>query len=153
MSSVRRARAAGACVRGPGGDGLVGDGHARGGRRGSGPSAFGAVGLEVDAVARGVGGPLAADVGGGSDDRDALDAAARQQVVGDAQPEGGLAGGGRGGREEAAVGLGEQPLERLALPCAQRPGGGPRRNAGGSERCGGGLHRGAAGCHPGPTDR
>jgi hypothetical protein len=111
------------------------------------------VGLEVEPDTRRVGGPLAADVRRRGDDRDAIDAAVGHEQMGDPQPERRLAGGGRRCGEEAPAGTLEDPLERLRLPRAQRPRGGPRGDAGGRERCGGCLHRGAADNQARPTDR
>ena len=65
-----------------------------------GPLGVGPVGLEVDAVARRVGRPLAADVRRRRDDDHARDRARREQPVGDVQAERGLARRGRRGGEE-----------------------------------------------------
>ena len=104
-----------------------------------GAGAVGAVGLQVDAVAGGVGGPLAADVGGRGDHRDAPDAALLEHPVGDAQAEGGLAGGGRRGGQERAAVVGEDGLQRLLLPGPQRSGGGPGGQRAGTRRRGGAV--------------
>ena len=122
----RPLRAAAAVDLGAGGHGRVRDRDAvpvtrlRAGR-------IGPVGLEVDAVAGGVERPLAADVGRRRDDRDTRHAALGQHPVGDVQPEGGLAGGGRGARQEGVAVVGEDGGRRGLLPRAQGTTGGPGR--------------------------
>ncbi len=107
-----------------GGDGLVGDGDAAAiGRLG--PRGVGPVGLEVEPVAGGVGRPLAADVGGRRDDDDAADPPLGEHAMGDVEPERGLPGGRRGGREEAVGAMGEEGVGGGALPRAQRAAGRP----------------------------
>src|SRR5207244_3343125 len=76
---------------------LVGHRHAVA-VRGLGALPVGAVGLEVEPVAGGVERPLTADVRRRGDDGDALDVAAAEQRVSDAQTERRLAGGGAGAR-------------------------------------------------------
>jgi hypothetical protein len=122
----RRLGAAAPVDRGARGDGLVGDGDAVAVARLA-PGGVGPVGLEVEPVARGVGRPLARDVGGRRDDRDAGDAPLGQHPVGDVQPERCLAGGrGRRG-EEGVGGVGEDGGGRDLLPLAQRSVGRPGR--------------------------
>ena len=106
-------------------------GHRRVGHRDAvaiawlGPLGVRPVGLQVDAVARGVQRPLAADVGGRRDDRHARHAPLGEHPVGDVQPEGGLAGGGRRGREERVAGMVENGSGSGLLPGTQGSGGGP----------------------------
>ena len=91
-----------------------------------GPGRVRPVGLDVEPVAGGVGGPLAGDVGGRRHDADAADPALGEHPVRDVQPERRLARrGGRGG-EEGASGMGEHGRDGLLLPAAQRAAGGPR---------------------------
>jgi hypothetical protein len=86
---------------------------------------IGAVRLEVDPVAGGVGGPLAADVRGRRGHDHALDASAREQLVSRAETERRLPGGGRGRREEARPLVRVERRQRGSLPRAQRAGDGP----------------------------
>jgi hypothetical protein len=90
-----------------------------------GPRGVRPVGLEVDAVARGVQRPLAADVSGRRDDRDPRDPPLGEHLVRDVQAERRLSGGGRGrGEERLALMRGDRRGGRL-LPGPQRPAGGP----------------------------
>jgi hypothetical protein len=96
----------------------------------------GAVGLEVDAVARGVERPLPADVRGRRDDDHALDPARGEHPVRDVEPERRLAGRGGGGGQERVRFAGGDGGRRRLLPGAQgtagRPGGqGPAAPEGG----------------------
>jgi uncharacterized membrane protein YeaQ/YmgE (transglycosylase-associated protein family) len=123
----RRHCGAAAAVRGRAGrNGLIRDGDpvavARLGAGGVRP-----VRLEVDAVAGGVGGPLARDVGGRRHDGDARDAPLGQHAVRDVQAERRLAGGRRGGGEERVGRVGEDCGGRRLLPRAQRAVGRPGR--------------------------
>ncbi len=85
-----------------------------------------AVGLEVDAVAGGVGRPLAADVRRRRDHGDAADAALGEHPVRDVQAERRLPRGGRGGGEERVAFVRHDGLHRVLLPGAQGPRVGPR---------------------------
>jgi hypothetical protein len=129
----RQLRAPAAVDAGPGGERRVGDRDAVA-VPGLGAGGVGPVGLEVDPVTGRVGRPLAADVGGGGDDGDARHAARLEHPVRDAEAERGLAGGGRGGREERVGAVGLDGLQRLLLPGAERPGGGPGRERAGARR-------------------
>ena len=91
------------------------------------PGAVGPVGLEMDAVARGVQRPLAADVRRRRDHGHARHAPLGQHPVGHVQAERGLAGRGRRGRQEGVAGVIEDLGRRGLLPRAQRTGGGPGR--------------------------
>ena len=129
ISSVGALGAAAAVDRRAGRERLVGHGDAVAVARLR-PGGVGPVGLEVEAVAGGVGRPLARDVGGRRDDADARDPALGQHPVGDVEPERRLARG-RGGRgEEGALGMGEHGRDGLLLPAAQRAAGGPRGERG-----------------------
>ena len=114
----RALRAAALVHRGARGHGRVRDRHAVPVTR-LGPGRVGPVGLELDAVARGVERPLAADVGRRRHDGDARDAPLGQHPVGDVQAEGGLAGRGRGRRQEGVAGVGEDLGRGGLLPRAQ----------------------------------
>ena len=124
----------------PGGDRLVGDGDAvEVGRLG--PVGVRPVRLEVDPVARRVGGPLAADVGGRPGDDDPRDEPGAQHPVGDVEAEGGLAGRRRRRGQEARAGVRPHRFGRLLLPGAERSGGGPVRERAGARRAAGKLLR------------
>ena len=84
------------------------------------------VGLEVEAVAGGVGRPLARDVGRRRDDADARDAALGEHPVRHVEPERRLARRGRRGGEERALAMGEHGRDGLLLPRSQGAAGGPR---------------------------
>ena len=138
ISSVGRSSAAPAVDVRPGRHGRVGDGDAVAVAR-LGPGGVRPVGLEVDAVAGGVQRPLAADVGRRRDDGHARHPPLGEHPVGDVQPEGGLAGGGRRGGEEGVAGVVEdlrrqRPAARRAADgrWARTAGSGPPR--GGEER-------------------
>ena len=130
-----RLRAAAPVDAGPGGHGLVGHGDAVAVARLR-SRAVRPVRLEVEAVAGGVGGPLARDVRRRRDDGDARDAALGEHPVRDVEAERRLAGRGRGRGEERVAGVGEQVGRGRLLPGAQRSVGRPGRRgqAGGSFR-------------------
>ena len=124
----------------PRGDLGVGDRHpvvVAGGDRGG----VGEARVEVDADPTGRVGPLGLEVLGRGDHGHAGDLPLRQQLGGDPQGEGGLAGARGGDREEVAPVLAEVALQGLGLPGAQRPGGTPGGppGEGGREVRGGGL--------------
>ena len=85
-----------------------------------------AVGLDVEPVAGGVGGPLAGDVGGRRHDADPPDPALGEHPVRDVEPERRLARRRGGGGEERTSGMGEHGRDGLLLPAAQGAAGGPR---------------------------
>ena len=86
-----------------------------------GAGGVGAVGLEVDAVARGVERPLAADVRGGCDHGDARDAALGEHPVRDVRGRRRLAGRRRGRRQEC-VSLVRSGTAAAAASCQARRG-------------------------------
>src|SRR4051812_21157319 len=122
----RRARAAATVRARAGRDRLVGHGHAVAvGRLAT--FGVGAVRVQVDPVARRVGGPLPADVRGRRGHDHALHAAGGEHLVRHAQAERGLAGGRGGGREEARAAVRAQRAERRDLPGPEGAVGGPCR--------------------------
>jgi hypothetical protein len=120
----RRARGRAAVDGRAGRDGRVGDRDAVAVARLR-AGGVGAVGLEVDAVARGVERPLPADVRGRRDDDHTLDAARGEHPVRDVEPERRLAGRGGGGGQERVRFAGGDGSGRRLLPGAQWAGGRP----------------------------
>ncbi len=123
-----------------GGDGLIGHRDPVPIAR-LGPVGVRPVRLEVDAVAAGVGCPLAADVRRRRRDADTPDQPAPQQLVRHPQPEGRLPGRRRRRRQEVPARRLQHPLERRLLPIAQRSPRGPARQGEGGGRGEAGFHR------------